>query len=126
MTKQLDDMWSSKWVLPEHREELIEDVRSLKRMTKPDLDEQEVAAIDQAINSATKYNKVIILTVFSKYELKTVIGAVLKLDSILKMVKIIHEDPSVKDDECIWVHMRDVLKAEVKEIEVWDEEDIDW
>jgi hypothetical protein len=35
MTKQLDDMWSSKWVLPEHREALMEDARSLKRITKP-------------------------------------------------------------------------------------------
>jgi hypothetical protein len=121
MTKQLDDMWSSKWVLPEHREALIEDERSLKRKIKPELDEQEIAAIDQAIHSAMISNGVIILKVFSKYELKTVIGTVLKFDNTLKMVKITLEDPSAEDDECVWVHIRDVLKAELREVEAWDE-----
>jgi hypothetical protein len=126
MTKQLDDMWSSKWVLPEHREALIEDERSLKRITKPDLDDQEVAAIDKAIHTALKTNGTIILTVYSKYELKNVTGTVLKLDVMLKMVKITLEDPYAEQDECEWVAMRDILKAEVKEIDEWDEGDIDW
>jgi hypothetical protein len=121
MTKQLDDMWSSKWVLPEHREALMEDNRSLKRITKPELDEQEKAAIDQAIHSAMKTNGTLILTVFSKYELKTISGTVLKFDIMLKMVKIILEDPFAEQDECEWVAIRDILKAEVKEVEAWDE-----
>jgi hypothetical protein len=119
MTKQLDDMWSSKWVLPEHREALREDERSLKRITKPD--EQEVAAIDQAIHTALKKNGTIILTVYSTYELKTIIGTVLKLDVMLQMVKIILEDPYAEHDECEWVPLRDILKAELKEVEEWDE-----
>jgi hypothetical protein len=126
MTKQLDDMWSSKWVLPEHREALIEDERSLKRITKPDLDEQEIAMIDQAIHSAMKSNGIVILTVFSKYELKTITGVVLKLDTTLKMVKIILEDPFAEQDECEWVAMRDILKAELREVEEWDEGNMDW
>jgi hypothetical protein len=43
------------------------------------------------------------------------------LDVILKMVKIILEDPFAEHDECVWLHMRDILKAEVREVEVWDE-----
>jgi hypothetical protein len=126
MTKQLDDMWSSKWVLPEHREALREEDRSLKRITKPDLDDQEVAAIDQAIHTALKIKGTIILTVYSKYELKIITGTVLKLDVMLKMVKITLKDPFGEQDECVWVHMRDILKAEVKEIEPWDNGDVDW
>jgi hypothetical protein len=56
MTKQLDDMWSSKRVLPEHREALVEDERSLKRITKPELDEQELLLIDQAIYGSLRQN----------------------------------------------------------------------
>jgi hypothetical protein len=124
MTKQLDDMWSSKWVLPEHREALMEDERNLKRITKPDMDDQEVAAIDQAIHTALKTNGTIILTVFSKYELRTVTGTVLKLDFILKMVKITLADPFIEHDECEWLAMRDIIKAEVREMEEWD--DVGW
>lgn len=83
----LDDMWSSKWVLPEHREALISDDKGLKKIFKPALDEQEISAIDQAINDAIKRNGTIVLTVFSTYELKTITGTVLKLDIMRHMVK---------------------------------------
>jgi hypothetical protein len=121
MTKQLDDMWSSKWVLPEHREALIADDRNLKRITKPELDDQEVLLIDQIIHDAMKSNGTIILTVFDKYELRTVTGTVFKLDTIIKMVKIVLEEPQPDQDECVWVPLRDILKAELKEVEDWDE-----
>ena len=42
------------------------------------------------------------------------------------MVKIILEAPFAEDDECIWIAMRDILKAEIKQIEVWDDGDVDW
>jgi hypothetical protein len=64
-----------------------------------------------------KSNGTIILTVYSTYELKTVTGTVLKLDVMLQMVKITLEDPFAEDDECVWVHMRDILKAELREVE---------
>jgi hypothetical protein len=53
MTKQLDDMCSSKWVLPVLCQTLIKDDRSLKRKTKPELDEQEILLIEKAIHNAT-------------------------------------------------------------------------
>jgi hypothetical protein len=121
MTKQLDDMWSSKWVLPEHREALIEDGRNLKRITRPELDDQEILLIDQIIHDAMKSNGTITLTIFDKHELKTVTGTVFKLDTIIKMVKIAFEEPQPDQDECEWVPLRDILKAELKETEDWDE-----
>jgi hypothetical protein len=68
-----------------------------------------------------KTNETIILTVYSKYELKIVTGTVLKLDVIFQMVKIILDDPFAEHDECEWVAMRDILKVELKEVEEWDE-----
>jgi hypothetical protein len=124
VTKQLDDMWSSKWVLPEHREALIENDRSLLQKMEPELDEQEVAEINQAIYSAKETDRPIILTVFGKYKLNTIVGTVFKMDHNFKMIKIKFEDPSKENDECVWIHMRDILKAEVKEIEEFD--DVGW
>lgn len=129
MAKKLEGngMWeSSRMMLPEHVEQILEQNRGLKKLTKPELDEQEVATIDQAIHNALKTNGTIILTVFSEYELKTITGTVLKIDVMLRKVKITLEDPFAEQDECEWVAMRDILKAEVKEIEVWDEGDVDW
>jgi hypothetical protein len=115
-------MWSSsRMMLPEHVEQILVQNRGLKKLIKPVLDDQEVAVIDQAIHSAMKTNGTIILTVFSKYELKTVTGTVLKLDVMLQVVKIILEDPYAEQDECTWVPLRDILKAELKEIPDWDE-----
>jgi hypothetical protein len=46
---------------------------------------------------------------------------VFKLDTVIKMVKITLEEPKPAQDECVWVHMRDVLKAEAREVEALDE-----
>jgi hypothetical protein len=73
MAKKLEGngMWSSsRMILPEHREEVLKQNRGLKKLIKPVLDDQEVAEIDQDIHSAMKTNGIIILTVFSEYELR--------------------------------------------------------
>jgi hypothetical protein len=124
MTKQLDDMWSSKWVLPEHREALMEDGRSLKRITKPDLDDQEVAAIDQAIYGSLKQNRVVTLTLFDEWEYETIVGTVIKVVSGIKQIKVLLWDLYAIEDECVWIFMGNILKAELREIEEWD--DVGW
>jgi hypothetical protein len=124
MTKQLDDMWSSKWVLPEHREALVEDERSLKRITKPELDEQEILLIDQAIYGSLSQKRVVTLTLFDEYELETIVGTVIKVVAGIKQVKLLLWDPYATEDECVWVFMGNILKAELKEVEEWD--DVGW
>lgn len=127
MSKKLEKngMWeSSRMMLPEHREAILADNRTLKKLIKPELDDQQIAIIDQALHSAFKSKRTIILTVFGVYKLKIIIGVVLMLDPMLRMVKIILEDPYAENDECVWLAMRDVLKAEIKEVEAWEE--FDW
>jgi hypothetical protein len=124
MTKQLDDMWSSKWVLPEHREALAKDERSLKRITKPELDEQELLLIDQAIYGSLRQKRVVTLTLFDEYELETIVGTVQKVVTGIKQVKVLLWDPYAIEDECIWIFMGNILKAELKEVEEWD--DVGW
>jgi hypothetical protein len=126
MTKQLDDMWSSRWVLPEHREALINDDRSLKRKTRPELDEQEVLIIDQAIYRSLKQKRVVTLNMFDEWEHKTFVGIVIQVVAGLKQIKLEPWDQQPLKDECIWLSMKDILKAEVKEVETWDEGNMDW
>jgi hypothetical protein len=114
MSKKLEKngMWeSSRMMLLEHREAILKDNRSIKALVKPELDEQEVALIDQVIVFALRSNCYISLTVFSKYELKTITGTVLMLKGELRMVKIILEDPPASEDECVWITMRDIIKV---------------
>jgi hypothetical protein len=124
MTKQLDDMWSSKWVLPEHREALAEDERSLKRKTKPELDEQELLLIDQAIYGSLHQNRVVTLTLFDEYELITLIGTVQKIVTGIKQIKLLLWNPYATVDECVWIFMGNIFKAELREVEEWD--DVGW
>jgi hypothetical protein len=124
MTKQLDDMWSSKWVLPEHREALVEDERSLKRRTKTELDEQELLLIDQAIYGSLRQKRVVTLTLFDEYEHVTIVGTVQKVVNGIKQVKVLTWDPYAIEDECVWIFMGNILKAELVEVEEWD--DVGW
>jgi hypothetical protein len=124
MTKQLDDMWSSKWVLPEHREALVEDERSLKRRTKPELDEQELLLIDQAIYGSLHQKRVVILSLFDEYEQVTIVGTVQKVVTSIKQVNVLLWDPYAIEDECVWIFMGKILKAELKEADEWD--DVGW
>jgi len=121
MTKQLDDMWSSKWVLPEHREALIEDDRSIKRKKKPDLDEQEVTIVNQAIYGSLEQRRVVTLTIFNEYQDKTIVGTVIKVVPGIDQVKVVLWDPYAKEEECVWVFLGKILKAELVEVEEWDE-----
>jgi hypothetical protein len=126
MTKQLDDMWSSKWVLPEHREALLEDGRSLKRITKPDLDDQEVATIEQAIYGSLKLKRVVTFIVFNEWGHETIVGTVIKVVVGIKQVKVLLWDPNAIEDECVWLFMGKILKAELREVEEWDEGNLNW
>jgi hypothetical protein len=113
-----------KWVLPEHREALYEDDRSLKRKTKPDLDEQEIIFIDQAIFGLLKQNRVVTPTVFNEWGDETIVGTVQKVVTGIKQIKVMHWDPYIIENECVRLFMGNILRAELKEIEEWD--DVGW
>jgi hypothetical protein len=129
MGKKLEGngMWeSSRMMLPEHREAILDQTRQLKRIEKPILDEQEIAMINAAFQNSL-YNKcMLIISHYGAFEVKTIRGTALVINNRLKMIKIKYEDPSAESDECIWISMNDVLKAETQDVSEWDGEFLDW
>lgn len=129
MAKKLEGngMWtSSRMMLPEHVEQILEQNRGLKKLTKPELDEQEIAIIDQDIYGSMKQNRVVTLTIFDEYKHETIVGIVQKVVTGIKQVKVMLWEPFALEDECVWIFMGNILKAELKEVGEWDEGDIDW
>jgi hypothetical protein len=129
MAKKLEGngMWSSsRMMLPEHVEQILEQNRGLKKLTKPELDEQEIVTIDQAIYGSMKQNRVVTLTTFNEYEHKTIIGIVQKIVIGIKQVQVLLWEPFALEDECVWVNMGNILKAELREVEQWNEGEMDW
>jgi uncharacterized protein YxjI len=92
-----------------------------KRLTKPDL-----LLIDQAIYGSLRQNRVVTLTLFDEYELVMIVGTIQKVVTGIKQVKVLLLDPYVIEGECVWLFTGNILKAELVEVEEWDEGDIDW
>jgi hypothetical protein len=113
-------------MLPEHVEQILEQNRGLKKLTKPELDEQEIAIIDHAIYGSMKQNRVVTLTTFNEYKHQTIVGIVQKVVTGIKQAKVLLWEPYAIEDECVWIFMGNILKAELKEVEEWDEGEIDW
>jgi hypothetical protein len=128
MAKKLEGngMSSSRMMLPEHVEAIQEQNRQIKRTEKPVLDEQEIAIIDNAFLISLRNKSILIITLYGKFEFSKLTGTIIKIDNWLRIAKIKYEDPSEEVDECVWISMNEVLKAEVKEVEDWDEGEIDW
>jgi hypothetical protein len=129
MAKKLEGngMWSSsRMMLPEHVEQILIQNKGIKRLTKPNLDEQEILLIDQAIYGSLRQKRVVTLTLFDEYELVKIVGTVQKVVIGIKQIKILLWDPFAIEDECVWIFMGSILKAELEEVEEWDEGHIDW
>jgi hypothetical protein len=129
MVKKLEGngMWSSsRMMLPEHVEQILIQNKGIKKLIKPELDEQNVLLIDQAIYGSLKQNRVVTLTIFDVWGHETVVGTVIKIVPGIKQIKVLLWDPYAIEDECTWLFMGNILKAELREIEEWDEGDIDW
>lgn len=124
MSKQLDDMWSSKWVQPEPREALIKDNRSLKTQLRSVIDIQEGILINQTIFASLNQNRAASFTVLDKWKHETIIGTVINVDMGINQAKVVLWDPYSKKDECVWLFMEKIKKAELVEIEDWVEEEV--
>jgi hypothetical protein len=118
MTKQLDDMWTSKWVLPEHKVALIEDDRKQKCNIKPELDDQEIDIINKAVQDSFGMKRLVLLTLYGEYENRAVEGQIMRVDLQSKQIKL-SIDP--EKDEFEWIMLDTIIKIELKEAEIWGE-----
>jgi hypothetical protein len=123
MGKKLEGngMWeSSRMMLPEHRESILESNRHIKDFARPSLDEQEMVFVNEALQRSIYTKCLIKLKVYDVYQYREVTGTVVRMDYQLKQVKF------DMGEEWEWIKLLDIMKAEVKEIEVWNGGGIDW
>jgi len=82
-------MWeSSRMMLPEHREQLIEQRQRIEIQPKPILDDQELQEISNAVYSSFVQKSLISLVVYGEYENRTVTGIVQRVDPIRQQIRI--------------------------------------
>jgi hypothetical protein len=120
MAKKLEGngMWeSSRMMLPEHRESLLEQNRHLKDFARPTLDEQEIVFVNKALQRSIYSKCLIKLKVYDVYRYREITGTAIRMDYQLKQVKF------DMGEEWEWIKLLDIMKAEVIESE-W--EDVGW
>ncbi|MDB5052923.1 MAG: YolD-like protein [Bacilli bacterium] len=121
MTKKLDDMWTTKFLLPEHKVEIIEQEKELQRISRPTLDEQEVEIINEVIGRSVHSDCTIILTLYDVYQHRTLTGHVARIDHQLKQIKIVLFNPYTDAGEWEWIALQDIVNAEIKESKAWED-----
>jgi hypothetical protein len=117
MAKKLEGngMWeSSRMMLPEHREAIVEQNRHIKDFPRPTLDEQEIVFVNEAIQRSIYAKCLISLKVYDFNSYREVTGTVVRMDYQLKQVKF------DMGEEWEWIKLLDIMKAEVKEAEWGD------
>lgn len=108
MSKKLEKngMWeSSRMMLPEHRETILEQNRSLKIKVKPDLEEQLQEEIARAISDSMRQSMQMTFVVFGEFQNKDVIGTAMKIDTVARRVKICGTDGEE------WVDFSDIVQV---------------
>lgn len=96
----------SRMMLPEHRECLLERRRDQRKHPKPELDDDELTIINQAISMSRHDKSEITLTVYDPYEDQQLVGYVVRVDQHRGRVLIQTAD----SDE--WVELCNVISAD--------------
>jgi hypothetical protein len=120
-TKKLENMWTTKFLLPEHKVEIIEQEKELQRISRPTLDEQEVEIINEVIGRSVHTGCTIILTLYGVYQRRTLTGHVARIDYQLKHIKFVLFDSYEDTGEWELIPLQDIMKAEVKESKTWED-----
>lgn len=108
MSKKLEKngMWeSSRMMLPEHRETILEQNRSLKIKVKPELEEQQQEEIARAISVSMWKSIPMTLVLFGEIQNRNVIGTAMKIDTATRRVRICGTDSEE------WVAFSDIVQV---------------
>jgi hypothetical protein len=114
MVKKLEanGLWeSSRMILPEHKHATLRQAKQTDRLVRPTLDDQEVEIISTVLFQSHRHQKVVKLTLYSEYDLRSVYGIVTcsQRDSF----RLDTEDPFSGVVDWEWFMFRDVIKAEL-------------
>jgi hypothetical protein len=106
MSKKLEKngQWeSSRMMLPEHREAILEQNRSLKKRVKPEMDEQVQEEILRAIGVSMWLSLPMTFVLFDEIADYDLTGIAIKIDTTNHMVKV-----SGTEDES-WIKFSDIV-----------------
>lgn len=104
MAKKLENngLWeSSRMMLPEHKERIIEVNQQLERRTRPILDPQKWEEINERLSEASQTGEEITLVLWDPCENRKISGAIVKLDILARRIFI--------DGQ--WVKLASILEA---------------
>ncbi|MCP3806386.1 YolD-like family protein [Paenibacillus sp. Lou8.1] len=109
MGKKLEGngLWeSSRIILPEHKEGYLRLMKDRQRRGKPELDDQEVQLIEQALIESYNTRTIVTVTVFSPFDDEVMTGVIKVINTARREVKLSHEE-----DDFSWIKLEDIISA---------------
>lgn len=109
MSKKLEEngLWeSSRIIIPEHKEAYLRLMQDRQRRGKPELDDQEVQLIEQALIESYNSRTTVTLLVFSPFDDEELSGVVTSINTARREVKLFRGE-----DDFSWVKLEDIISA---------------
>ncbi|MHB0944548.1 YolD-like family protein [Paenibacillus sp. ALE1] len=109
MSKKLEEngLWkSSRIIIPEHKEAYLKLMRDRQRRGKPELDDQEVQLIEQALIESYNSRKPVSVTVFSPFDDEVMTGVITVINTARREVKL-----SRGEDDYSWIKLEDIVST---------------
>ncbi|MFD5020013.1 YolD-like family protein [Paenibacillus sp. NPDC058367] len=98
-------LWeSSRMIMPEHKNRMLDDIHNEEVRNKPDLDPQALTEISQVLVQSMEDHSPINLTLFDPVEDKELRGIVMRVDR--QQLKL-----RTSDDDWEWIEIEDVIGA---------------
>lgn len=98
---------SSRMILPEHKERLIQRRKEMGRKQRPELDDQRLQDIAYAIGQSRQEGTPVTLQVFGDFEDRYVTGTVQAVDQQLRRIKV-----AGVDGEAEWINLNDIMEVQ--------------
>ncbi|MED4822287.1 YolD-like family protein [Bacillus atrophaeus] len=83
-----DKRWEQKFMLPEHREALLNRKKEVKKIEQPILDEYQLEEMARVICEAMEYNSALIITFYRDGFIEEVDGRVQYIDEVKKKLHV--------------------------------------
>jgi hypothetical protein len=123
MSKKLEmnGLWeSSRMMLPQHKESAKRSQKETYCIHRQALDEQEILIISATLSQSQIYKKTVQLTVYDKYQSRTISGVVTRSKhGEFRLDKV---DPFSGGEDWDWIRFQDVMKAELSK--EWTEDEM--
>lgn len=98
----------SRFILPEHRDAHLNEMREQERRGKPVLDEQEMQLIEEAIFESYQERHSVTLTVFNPFDDEEIKGVVAAIDKQSRRVKLVRGE-----EDYSWIQIEEIINASI-------------